>query len=85
MMVVVFEGDLLTKWVVVEITPPGISSLHWRFYIIWVVFNFAFIPIGKGFCFIRLVWLVADSSSSVPFLPRDCGPHAGGYRSLLHG
>jgi hypothetical protein len=30
---------------VVEITPPGIRSLGWRFYIIWCVFNFAFIPI----------------------------------------
>lgn len=37
-----------TNWIfnfmVVEITPPGIESLHWRFYIIWTVFNFAFIP-----------------------------------------
>jgi hypothetical protein len=32
---------------VVEITPPGIRTLHWRFYIIWCVFNFTFIPIGK--------------------------------------
>lgn len=34
---------------VVEITPPGIRTLQWRFYIIWCVFNFAFIPIGKSF------------------------------------
>jgi hypothetical protein len=38
-----------TNWIfnfmVVEITPPGIASLQWRFYIIWVVFNFSFIPI----------------------------------------
>ncbi|KAF3009495.1 hypothetical protein E8E13_003424 [Curvularia kusanoi] len=38
-----------TNWIfnfmVVEITPPGIRSLGWRFYIIWCVFNFAFIPI----------------------------------------
>lgn len=38
-----------TNWIfnfmVVEITPPGIESLGWRFYIIWVVFNFSFIPI----------------------------------------
>jgi hypothetical protein len=33
---------------VVEITPPGIRTLHWRFYIIWCVFNFTFIPIGKA-------------------------------------
>jgi hypothetical protein len=30
---------------VVEITPIGINSIHWRFYIIWTVFNFSFIPI----------------------------------------
>ncbi len=30
---------------VVEITPIGIASIGWRFYIIWTVFNFAFIPI----------------------------------------
>lgn len=38
-----------TNWIVnfmvVEITPPGIGSLGWRFYIIWTVFNFAFLPI----------------------------------------
>ncbi|KAF2787031.1 general substrate transporter [Melanomma pulvis-pyrius CBS 109.77] len=37
-----------TNWIfnfmVVEITPPGIENLQWRFYIIWTVFNFAFIP-----------------------------------------
>ncbi|KAL6718938.1 hypothetical protein ACLMJK_003173 [Lecanora helva] len=25
--------------------PPGIQSLHWRFYIIWTVFNASFVPI----------------------------------------
>jgi hypothetical protein len=38
-----------TNWImnfmVVEITPIGINSLHWKFYIIWTVFNFSFIPI----------------------------------------
>ncbi|KAH6638811.1 general substrate transporter [Boeremia exigua] len=38
-----------TNWIfnfmVVEITPPGIRTLGWKFYIIWCVFNFAFIPI----------------------------------------
>ena len=37
-----------TNWavnfMVVEITPVGIKSLGWRFYIIWTVFNFAFVP-----------------------------------------
>lgn len=30
---------------VVEITPPGIQSLQWKFYIIWTIFNGAFVPI----------------------------------------
>ncbi|KAF4544207.1 Sugar transporter [Lasiodiplodia theobromae] len=38
-----------TNWIfnfmVVEITPPGIASLGWQFYIIWTVFNGAFVPI----------------------------------------
>lgn len=38
-----------TNWIVnfmvVEITPPGIASLAWRFYIIWTVFNASFLPI----------------------------------------
>ena len=38
-----------TNWIVnflvVEITPIGIASIHWRFYIIWTVFNFSFVPI----------------------------------------
>lgn len=29
----------------VEITPIGIQSLSWRFYIIWTIFNAAFVPI----------------------------------------
>jgi hypothetical protein len=38
-----------TNWIfnfmVVEITPVGISSLHWKFYIIWTIFNASFVPI----------------------------------------
>ena len=38
-----------TNWIVnflvVEITPPGIDHLGWKFYIIWTVFNFAFVPV----------------------------------------
>ena len=38
-----------TNWIfnfmVVEITPIGIATLSWRFYIIWTIFNFAFLPI----------------------------------------
>lgn len=31
--------------VVVEITPIGIQTLGWQFYIIWIVFNASFLPI----------------------------------------
>ena len=38
-----------TNWIfnfmVVEITPLGIQNLHWKFYIIWTIFNGAFVPI----------------------------------------
>ncbi|KAI4200267.1 MAG: hypothetical protein LQ350_004015 [Teloschistes chrysophthalmus] len=38
-----------TNWIfnfmVVEITPTGIQSLGWKFYIIWTVFNASFVPI----------------------------------------
>ncbi|KAL9042056.1 MAG: hypothetical protein Q9180_000863 [Flavoplaca navasiana] len=38
-----------TNWIlnfmVVEITPIGIQSLKWRFYIIWTIFNASFVPI----------------------------------------
>ena len=30
---------------VVEITPIGINSLGWKFYIIWTVLNGAFVPV----------------------------------------
>lgn len=29
---------------VVEITPIGVSTLRWKFYIIWTVLNGAFVP-----------------------------------------
>ncbi|KAL9635818.1 MAG: hypothetical protein Q9204_002476 [Flavoplaca sp. TL-2023a] len=35
----------LFNFMVVEITPIGIQSLQWRFYIIWTIFNASFVPI----------------------------------------
>lgn len=37
--------QLTPKQQVVEITPIGIRTLGWRFYIIWTVFNFSFVPV----------------------------------------
>lgn len=37
-----------TNWIfnfmVVEITPLGIENLQWKFYILWTVLNFSFVP-----------------------------------------
>lgn len=35
----------ICNFIVVEITPIGIQSQGWKFYIIWVVFNMAFVPL----------------------------------------
>ncbi|KAF2181583.1 general substrate transporter [Zopfia rhizophila CBS 207.26] len=35
----------ITNFVIVEITPKGVQNLGWRFYIIFTVFNAAFMPI----------------------------------------
>ena len=35
----------ITNFVIVEITPIGIQSLGWRFWIVWTVFNAAFMPV----------------------------------------
>ena len=33
------------NFMVVEVTPPGIQNLHWRYYLIWTIFNASFVPI----------------------------------------
>lgn len=33
------------NFMVVEITPIGIQNLHWKFYVIWTIFNASFVPI----------------------------------------
>ncbi|KAJ9151858.1 general substrate transporter [Pleurostoma richardsiae] len=35
----------ITNFVIVEITPIGIQNLGWKFWIVWTVFNAAFLPI----------------------------------------
>lgn len=37
------------NYMVVQVTPIGINSIHWKFYIIWTIFNFSFIPITYFF------------------------------------
>ena len=62
------------NFMVVEITPPGIRSLGWRFYIIWCVFNFAFIPTGK--CCHSTCPSQFPNCHSLLLLPRDGRAHA---------
>ncbi|KAK2026442.1 general substrate transporter [Colletotrichum zoysiae] len=38
-------ANWIFNFMVVEITPPGINALGWKFYIIWTVLNFSFVPI----------------------------------------
>ncbi|KAJ7083996.1 general substrate transporter [Mycena belliarum] len=38
-------ANWLSNYLIVEITPIGIASLGWRFYLIWMVFNALFIPV----------------------------------------
>lgn len=33
------------NYMVVQVTPPGIQNLGWRFWIIWAVICFTFIPV----------------------------------------
>jgi hypothetical protein len=47
---------------VVEITPIGIETLHWKFYIIWTVLNGSFVPFTYF-----LVRLSVESSCSKLF------------------
>jgi hypothetical protein len=35
---------MLRLHVVVEITPIGIQTLQWKFYIVWTVLNASFVP-----------------------------------------
>lgn len=39
----------LQNYMVVQVTPPGVANLGWRFWIIWAVICFSFIPITYFF------------------------------------
>ncbi|KAJ7242404.1 general substrate transporter [Mycena haematopus] len=45
----------LSNYLIVEITPPGIAYLGWRFYLIWMFFNALFVP---------LVWLLYPETAN---------------------
>ncbi|GLB42694.1 putative major facilitator superfamily, sugar transporter (TC 2.A.1.1) family protein [Lyophyllum shimeji] len=48
-------SNWISNYVVVQITPVGIANLGWRFYLIWMVFNAAFVP---------LIWLIYPETSN---------------------
>lgn len=39
-------SNWISNFMVVQITPLGISSLGWKFYLIWMTFNAAFVPVS---------------------------------------
>ncbi|TFK38384.1 general substrate transporter [Crucibulum laeve] len=48
-------SNWISNYMVVQITPPGIANLGWRFYLIWVVFNAIFVP---------LIWLLYPETAN---------------------
>ncbi|KAJ7472045.1 general substrate transporter [Mycena latifolia] len=48
-------ANWLSNYLIVEITPAGIASLGWRFYLIWMFFNALFIPV---------VWLLYPETAN---------------------
>ncbi|KAJ6558288.1 general substrate transporter [Mycena capillaripes] len=44
-----------SNYLIVEITPPGIAYLGWKFYLIWMFFNALFVP---------LVWLLYPETAN---------------------
>ncbi|KAJ7689040.1 general substrate transporter [Mycena rosella] len=48
-------ANWLSNYIIVEITPAGIASMGWRFYLIWMFFNALFIPV---------VWLLYPETAN---------------------
>ncbi|KAF7329149.1 Hexose carrier protein [Mycena kentingensis (nom. inval.)] len=38
-------ANWLSNYLIVEITPPGIAAMGWKFYLIWMAFNALFVPV----------------------------------------
>ncbi|KAG6827436.1 hypothetical protein H0H92_011790 [Tricholoma furcatifolium] len=52
-------SNWISNYIVVQITPTGIANLGWRFYLIWMVFNAAFVPL-----FTQIIWLVYPETAN---------------------
>ncbi|TFK23886.1 hexose carrier protein [Coprinopsis marcescibilis] len=48
-------SNWISNYIVVQVTPPGIAALGWRFYSIWAFFNAIFIPV---------VWLIYPETAN---------------------
>lgn len=48
-------SNWISNYIVVQITPIGIANIGWRFYLIWMVFNAAFVP---------LIWLLYPETAN---------------------
>lgn len=61
-------SNWLANYLIVEITPAGIASLGWRFYLIWMFFNALFIPVRlhPTFLFCTLLIRHLDRVAAVP-------------------
>ncbi|KAK0621813.1 hexose carrier protein [Bombardia bombarda] len=51
-------ANWIVNFMVVEVTPIGVQTLGWRFYIVWTVLNAVFVP---------LIWLVYPETGRQPF------------------
>ncbi|KAJ3787481.1 general substrate transporter [Lentinula aff. detonsa] len=48
-------SNWISNYIVVQITPTGIQNLGWKFYLIWMAFNTAFVP---------LIWMFYPETSN---------------------
>lgn len=70
-------SNWISNYIVVQITPLGIDSMGWKFYIIWAVFNAAFVPVRTLSSPFRISLILTPGG--VLLLPRNCEPTVGGY------
>jgi hypothetical protein len=65
----------LSNYIIVEITPPGIEYLGWKFYLIWMFFNALFVPVRRilrpWFPLILYTCVNSRHEGGVAAVPRD--------------
>jgi hypothetical protein len=70
----------LCNFIVVEITPPGIENIGWKFYVIFAVLNAFFVPViycffpeTRGITLESVNYLFEESGLTGGVLPRKVG------------